>query len=141
LVAKATGLAFTTICAGIRECKELNSIPTTPDSLQEPISARSRTQGRSRVRLPGGGRKLIEVKDPAIVPTLQRLLANEVGGDPMSERRWVRSSLNQALQMAERGWPSGEFACGEEAAQADGLLTQGKRKEAGPEQAQLPGAG
>jgi hypothetical protein len=107
VVAEATGLSFPTICAGIRECEELSLIPTTPDSLQEPTSARSRKQGRDRIRRLGGGRKLIEVKDPAIVPTLERLLANDVGGDPMSERRWVRSSLNQLSKwLKEDGHPA-----------------------------------
>lgn len=71
LVAKATGLSYKTIRAGIRECKELSLIPATADSLQEPLPARCRTQGIDRIRRPGGGRKLIEVKDPAIEPALE----------------------------------------------------------------------
>jgi hypothetical protein len=38
---------------------------------------------------------LVEVKDPGIVAALERLLADEVAGDPMSEQRWVRSSLRR----------------------------------------------
>ncbi|MGH2388131.1 MAG: ISAzo13-like element transposase-related protein, partial [Chloroflexota bacterium] len=32
-------------------------------------------------------------KDPAVVPLLQDLVAGETAGDPMSARKWVRSSL------------------------------------------------
>ena len=107
LVAKATGLSYETIRAGIRECQGLSVIPATPESLQEPLSAPSRTQGRDRIRRLGGGRKLTEIKDPAIEPILERLLANEVAGDPMSERRWVRSSVRQLCKwLKEDGHPA-----------------------------------
>ena len=107
LVAKATGLSHLTIRAGIRECEELSLISTTPDSLPESKPAGCRTPGIVRIRRRGGGRKLIEVKDPAIEPTLDTLLANEVGGDPMSERRWVRTSLNQLSKwLEEDGHPA-----------------------------------
>jgi hypothetical protein len=46
-------------------------------------------------------------KDPAIVPTLEKLLTNEIGGDPMSDRRWVRSSLRQLCKwLEEEGHPA-----------------------------------
>jgi hypothetical protein len=107
LVAKATGLSYGTIRAGIRECEQLSLIPTTPDPLQEPIPASSRTQARNRIRRPGGGAKLSEIKDPAIESTLERLLSNDVGGDPMSERRWVRTSLRQLCDwLKEDGHPT-----------------------------------
>src|ERR1019366_6766763 len=32
-------------------------------------------------------------KDPAVIPALQELVAPETAGDPMSEQKWVRSSL------------------------------------------------
>src|SRR5262245_55034756 len=40
------------------------------------------------------GQKGVEVKQPAIVTALEQLLANDIAGDPMSEARWVRSSLS-----------------------------------------------
>ena len=49
---------------------------------------------------------MTEIKDPAIMPTLERLLTNEVAGDPMSDRRWVAQQPSSALQMAEGRWPS-----------------------------------
>jgi hypothetical protein len=50
---------------------------------------------------------LTEFRDPAIVPTLEKLLTNEIGGDPMSGRRWVRSSLSQLCKwLKEEGHPA-----------------------------------
>src|SRR6516164_9458532 len=40
-----------------------------------------------------GRGKRVEVKQPAIVARLEQLLANDIAGDPMSEEKWVRSSL------------------------------------------------
>jgi hypothetical protein len=48
-----------------------------------------------RVRLPGGGPKLTEVKDPTILAALEKMPEGEVAGDPMSEQKWVRSSLRR----------------------------------------------
>jgi Rhodopirellula transposase DDE domain len=106
-VAKATGLSHVTIRAGIREFKELGLLPTDLDLPQRPEPSPRRMQWRDRVRLPGGGRKLPEVKDPAIVTTLEKLLINEVGGDPMSDRRWVRCSTRQLSKwLKEEGHPA-----------------------------------
>jgi hypothetical protein len=46
-----------------------------------------------RIRRPGGGRKLTEEIDPAIVPALERLLEDEIAGDPMTQQKWIRTSL------------------------------------------------
>lgn len=63
-------------------------------SVQPPTNPRSRFSPPSnRIRLPGCGRKRIEVKQPEILAVLERLVSDEVGGDPMTEQRWVRSSL------------------------------------------------
>ena len=107
LVAKATGLSPATIRAGIRELEELNLIPTAPEVTQRPQPSRGRIQWTHRIRLPGGGRKLSEVKDPAIVPTLEKFLTYEVGGDPMSDRRWIRSTPRQLSRwLKEEGHPA-----------------------------------
>jgi len=45
-----------------------------------------------RVRQSGGGRRPIE-KNPDIEEDLKSLLEDETAGDPMSEKKWVRSSL------------------------------------------------
>jgi transposase len=41
------------------------------------------------------GRLRAEEKDPAILPALERLLSDEVAGDPMGEQTWVRSTPRQ----------------------------------------------
>ncbi len=82
-VAQATGLSPSTIRQGIAELKA-----APPDV---PAGA----EANQRIRRPGAGPKLVEVKDPGIVAALERLLADEVAGDPMSEQRWVRSSLRR----------------------------------------------
>jgi hypothetical protein len=106
-VAKATGLSPATIRAGIQEFEELGLIPTSPDLPRRPEPSPRRIQWRDRVRLPGGGRKLSEVKDPAIVPTLEKLLTYEVGGEPMSDRRWVRCTPGQLSKwLKEEGHPA-----------------------------------
>jgi hypothetical protein len=51
------------------------------------------------------GQKGVEVKQPAIVTALERLLANDIAGDPMSEERWVRSSLTHLSErLKEMGY-------------------------------------
>jgi transposase len=106
-VAKAIGLSPATILAGVREFEELGLIQKSTDLSQRPEPSPRRMQWRDRIRLPGGGRKLSEVKDPAIVPTLEKLLTHEVGGDPMSDRRWVRCSTRQLSKwLKEEGHPA-----------------------------------
>ena len=107
LVAEATGISQAKICAGMRELEQSGLIPTTPATPQPPEPRPSRVQWRDRIRRPGGGRKLTEIKDPAIVPTLEKLLTNEVGGDPTSDRRWVRCSLRQLCANRQRIVQSG----------------------------------
>jgi hypothetical protein len=79
LVAKATGISRPTIRAGIREFEQLGLIPTTPATPPQPVTRPNRVRWRDRIRLPGGGRKATEVKDPAILSTLETLITNEVG--------------------------------------------------------------
>jgi hypothetical protein len=49
----------------------------------------------NRIRVPGGGRASTESKYPGIEATLEQMLADETAGDPMSTRKWVRSSTHQ----------------------------------------------
>jgi len=46
---------------------------------------------------------LIEEIDPAIVPALERLLADEIAGDPMTEQKWIRTSLRRLSKELEDG--------------------------------------
>ena len=57
-----------------------------------------------RIRRPGGGRKLTEEKDPTIVPALEQMLKDEIAGDPMTEQKWIRSSVNRlSKRLADEG--------------------------------------
>jgi hypothetical protein len=55
----------------------------------------------------GCGRKLTEVKDPGIEPAIEQLLSDQIAGDPMSDQKWVRSSLRRLnAQLAQQGHPT-----------------------------------
>jgi hypothetical protein len=106
-VAKATGLSRETIHSGIQELKESGLMPDILISGERAGRSRRHVQRRDRIRRPGAGRILTEIKDPAIVPSLERLLTNELAGDPMSDRKWVRSSLRQLCKwLKEDGHPA-----------------------------------
>jgi hypothetical protein len=115
-----TGLSRPTILKGISELRQQEPADPTGDIRQlggrressEESSLTSTTHRarqqyggqRYRIRRPGGGRKLIEEIDPAIVPALERLLADEIAGDPMTEQKWIRSSLRVlSKQLADGG--------------------------------------
>jgi hypothetical protein len=81
-------------------------VPAIPnmDICSTPSHGISTTCQRDRIRRLGGGRKLVEVKAPAIVTALERMLADEVAGNPMTEQKWVRSSLSHlSLRLKEEG--------------------------------------
>ena len=72
-----TGLSSRTIRRGRRE-----------------LAAGLRDRPADRVRAPGGGRPAREAQDPALVPALEAVLAEETAGDPMGRRaKAKRSSL------------------------------------------------
>ena len=61
----------------------------------------------SRVRMPGGGRKLAEDQDPDLLPTLLGLVEPDERGDPMSPLRWTTKSLrNLAEELTRQGHPA-----------------------------------
>ena len=77
LLAQITGLSPPTIRRGRRE-----------------LDAGLADRPRDRVRTPGGGRPAREAQDPALVPALEAVLAEETAGDPMGRRaKAKRSSL------------------------------------------------
>jgi len=81
-VAEATGMSCTTVSAGIRELhgtKAARCSVTTADGAPHY----------------GRGQPSVERRDPAIMAALEKLLTDEIAGDPMSEQRWVRCSLRQ----------------------------------------------
>jgi hypothetical protein len=82
-LARITGLNRRTIRRGRRElAAELAERPT------------------ERVRACGGGRPAREVQDPALLPTLEALLAPETAGDPMGRRAKGKRSSLQHLSAA-----------------------------------------
>ena len=105
LVAAATGLAPNTIRQGLEELQRQESNPATKVPVEEDQRVCGRpVVERDRVRRPGGGAKFAEVKDPGILAVLDSLPSDEVAGDPMSEQRWVRSSLrNLSSRLKEAG--------------------------------------
>ena len=59
---------------------------------------------RQRIRRAGAGRKPLTQTDPSLEDDLQQLFRNDIAGDPMSEKKWVRSSLrNLSKQLKEHG--------------------------------------
>jgi hypothetical protein len=104
LVTAATGLSLATVRSGVAELEGLASVQVAekPRAGRRPVCV-----GRYRVRLPGGGRKPVEVKDPGILAALEQLIENDVAGDPMGEAKWVRTSLARlSEQLAEKGHPA-----------------------------------
>jgi DNA-binding phage protein len=87
-VAEATRLSRPTIRAGLQELAD-PSLATGPQAPPE------------RVRDPGGGRKPLGARDPALVQALETLVEPVTRGDPMSLLRWTCKSaakLAAALQ-------------------------------------------
>ena len=55
---------------------------------------------------PVGGRPRTEEKFPAVTAALQEILSDEVAGDPMGERTWVRNSVRKlAGRLRDKGFP------------------------------------
>jgi hypothetical protein len=64
-------------------------------------------EGKSLEREPHpvGGRPRTEEKVPAITAALEEMLNDEVAGDPMTEQRWMRSSVRSLAQrLREKGF-------------------------------------
>jgi len=70
-----TGMSHSTISKGIEELK-------TSEKLEQP----------ERLRVPGGGRKKVEEKDPAILDDLEKIMDENTSGDPMSLLKWTNKS-------------------------------------------------
>ena len=83
LVARATGIGYSTIQRGLQD------LAAPPDLAP------------SRSRRPGGGRKTTLEKDPTLLTDLEGLVEPTASGDPMSPLRWTSKSvrhLAEALQ-------------------------------------------
>jgi Rhodopirellula transposase DDE domain len=102
-VCAATGLSRATVVRGLHELPLLDTVPAVSESDAEASTGSAGRREHARIRRPGGGRKLTEVKDPGVIAALEQMLVDEVGGDPMSEQRWVRSSLRHLSETLTAG--------------------------------------
>jgi hypothetical protein len=116
LVREATGIWDRRIATGKLELARLReSPPTSPPQEQ-------------RVRRPGGGRKLVEVKNEALVDALDALIDPVTRGDPESPLRWTSKSLRHlAGELAAQGHQASRTTIGTLLA-AQGYSLQSNRK-------------
>jgi len=104
LVAAATGISRPCIHRGLNELGKAVDTSQIASIDRQPSDHSIGAGSSRRVRLPGGGRKLTEEKDPTIMADLARMLADEVAGDPMGKQKWVRSSLRHlSKELAAQG--------------------------------------
>jgi hypothetical protein len=80
VVARATGLARSTIHAGLRDLR---------------ASRRQRVRAAERIRRAGGGRRPLTTSDPALLTALLALIEPTTRGDPESPLRWTCKSTTQ----------------------------------------------
>ena len=80
VVSRACGLSRRVIRRGIEELTEGGVLPA------------------GRIRRPGGGRKRITDTDPALVRTLETVVADDTRGDPQSPLRWTCKSTRALAQ-------------------------------------------
>lgn len=94
-IAQATGMAISTIRAGLRELAQEGSV----DRCAAGVSHR-------RVRRSGAGRKALDETDPRLAAALEALVASTTRGDPMSPLRWTcKSTRVLAEELAREGHP------------------------------------
>jgi transposase-like protein len=90
-VARATGIAESTIRAGRRELRQT----IKPSSGSAPVE---------RVRRPGGGRKRLAERDPKLLKALDALIEPSTRGDPTCRLRWTCKSTRQlARELTRQG--------------------------------------
>jgi Rhodopirellula transposase DDE domain len=80
------------------------------------------------------GRKLVEVKNPEISRALERMLSDEVAGDPMGRQKWVRSSIrNLSKKLKEQGYQASHGTVARLLRRLGYSLQVNKKKHAGAE--------
>jgi hypothetical protein len=88
VVARATGLARSTIHAGLRDLR---------------ASRRRRVKAAERIRRAGGGRRPLTTSDPALLTALLALIEPTTRGDPESPLRWTcKSTAQLADELAQQ---------------------------------------
>jgi transposase len=109
-VARATGIAASTIGRGLKELADGSDVPT------------------DRVRRDGGGRKPLTTNQPTLLDDLLALVSPGERGDPMSPLRWTAKSLRRlARELRERGHRISHTVVGELLKRA-GFSLQANRK-------------
>ena len=118
LLSSITGISPNTITARRRKVRLAWAAP-----------AGSLTQVQRSGRI---GRPLIEVKYPDIEAALERILSDEVAGDPMGRQKWVRSSIrNISTSLREQGYQIGHGAVARLLRKLGYSLQVNKKKQAG----------
>ena len=118
LLASVTGISPGCIGVGRRKLRLTDAAPA---------GSLMRVQRSGRI-----GRPLVEVRDPDIAPALERMLSDEVAGDPMGRQRWVRSSIrNISKSLKEQGHPIGHGAVARLLRKLGYSLQVNKKKQAG----------
>lgn len=86
-----TGLSRPTILKGIRELQQRKRLHA------------------DRIRAVGGGRKRVEEADPGFARALERIMAENTAGDPMSLLRWTnKSTARIAEELTRLGHPASD---------------------------------
>jgi hypothetical protein len=97
-VAQATGLSRTTIWAGVRELHERDNLVLEDEG--------ALAEYPERIRRPGGGRRPLAEKDPALLAALEALVEPTTRGDPQAPLRWTcKSTRKLAEELAGQGHP------------------------------------
>jgi hypothetical protein len=111
-LARVTGLARDTITKGITELR----VGTPPMA--------------GRVRRPGGGRKKVEVVEPAVLTVLQEVVEASTAGSPQDALRWTSASkATLATALAARGYSVAPNTVGRLLRDALGYSLQANRKD------------
>ena len=93
LCSQATGMSRTTVTAGLRELD---------------LPEEERVKEASRIRRPGGGRKLVTEIDPGMLAALEALIQPTTRGDPESPLRWTcKSTEKLAGELTRQDHPIG----------------------------------
>ncbi len=87
-LARVTGLSRQTVRTGITELRGTSALTV------------------GRIRRPGGGRKPVEVADPAVLAELEALVEGHTAGSPMDAVRWTSQSTTKlATTLTAQGHP------------------------------------
>jgi len=118
LVARATGIAYSTIVRGLKEL------------------ASGEHAAAGRERRPGGGRKRTIEKDPTLLADLEALVEPTASGDPESPLRWTAKSLRQlAAALQAMGHAASRQLVSELLAAAGYSLQANRKTREGPQHA------